>query len=125
MTPEEIINCESLDDLYMEKVNLTNQIGALHRQISMDYGNVDKSELKADLTTKYAIMKVLDHRLEVLEDIARYTRDEEGRIRYNFMRIARQVLTKETYQKIRDMSNNSLRDMKPMFKEIRKNRVES
>jgi predicted transcriptional regulator len=70
-------------------------------------------------------MEALNHQLSVLEDKAKETRDEEGRIRYNFMKIAKAVLTRETYEKIRNMSDNSLRDMKPMFKEFRQNKSSS
>lgn len=125
MITEEILKCEDLNALYLEKVNLTNKIGALHRQVTLSDTDADRSDNKAELTTSYAIMDALNHRLNVMEDRAKETRDEEGRIRYNFMKIAKAVLTKETYEKIRNMSENSLRDMKPMFKELRQNKVES
>lgn len=125
MTIEEIIISEDLNTLYLEKVNLTTRIGALYRNIAINEDNVDRSDYKADLSTSKAIMDVLERKIAELEDIAKQTRDEEGRIRYNFMKIAKTVLTKETYEKIRNMSDNSLRDMKPMFKELRQNKLSS
>lgn len=125
MEADEILKSEDLNALYLEKVNLTSRIGALHRSVAVSDGAADKADYKADLTTNYAIMEALNHRLEQLEDAAKYTRDEEGRIRYNFMKLAKQVLTKDTYDKIRNMSDNSLRDMKPMFKELRLNQTSS
>ena len=125
MTIEEILISEDLNALYLEKVNLTTKIGSLYRNIAINEDNVDRSDYKADLSTSKAIMDVLEHKLADLEDTAKQNRDEEGRIRYNFMKIAKVVLTKETYEKIRNMSDNSLRDMKPMFKEIRQNKLSS
>lgn len=125
MIVEDILKTEDLNALYMEKVNLTNKIGSLHRQVATSYTDADRSDYKAELTTSYAIMEALNHQLDVMEDKAKQTRDEEGRIRYNFMKIAKTILTKETYDKIRNMSDNSLRDMKPMFKELRQNKVNS
>lgn len=123
MKTDEILNCEDLNALYLEKVDLTSKIGALHRQITTSDTDADRSDFKSELTTDYAILEALNHQLSVLEDRAKETRDEEGRIRYNFMKIAKAVLTKETYEKIRNMSDNSLRDMKPMFKELRQNKI--
>ena len=125
MTIEEIIISEDLNALYLEKVNLTTRIGALYRNIAINEDNVDRSDYKADLSTSKAIMDVLERKIADLEDTAKQNRDEEGRIRYNFMKIAKTVLTKETYEKIRNMSDNSLRDMKPMFKELRQNKLSS
>lgn len=123
MTTDEILKSEDLNALYLEKVELTTKIGALHRQVTLSDTDADRSDHKSVLTTSYAILEALNHQLSVLEDRAKETRDEEGRIRYNFMKIAKAVLTKETYEKIRNMSENSLRDIKPMFKELRQNKV--
>ena len=125
MTTDEILKSEDLTALYLEKVNLTNRIGSLHRHVTSSDNDMDRADYKAELTTSYAVLEALNHQLGVLEDKAKETRDEESRIRYNFMKIAKTVLTKETYEKIRNMSENSLRDMKPMFKELRQNKVSS
>ena len=125
MTADEILKSDDLSALYLENVNLETEIGSLYRSISVADQNSDKADYKARLGTCNAVKKALDHQIEELEDKAKHTRDEEGRIRYNFMKLAKQVLTKETYDKIRNMSDNSLRDMKPMFKEIRLKQVSS
>lgn len=125
MKADEILKSEDLSALYLEKVELTGRIGALHRSVAVSDGNADRADYKADLTTCYAVMEALNHRLEELEDIAKHTRDEESRIRYNFMKIAKAILTKDTYDKIRNMSENSLREVKPMFKELRQNKISS
>jgi len=120
----EILKCDEINVLYEEKVNLTNIIGSLHRQVTLSRGEeADMADYKSDLTTRYAIMEALNHRLEELNDILKQNRDDESRIRYNFMRIARTVLTTETYQKIRGLSENSLREVKPMFKELKQNKL--
>ena len=122
----EILKCDEINKLYEEKVNLTNKIGSLHRQVTLSRGEeADMTDHKAELTTCYAVMEGLDHRLEELNDVLKQTRDEESRIRYNFMKIAKTVLTAETYQKIRGLSDNSLRDVKPMFKELRQHKLAS
>jgi hypothetical protein len=124
METAEILKCEDIGTLYLEKVALTDKIGALHRNVALNKGQVDEADYKAPLTTAYAVMEALNHRLHELEDFHAQTKDEEGRIRYNFMRIAKVVLTKETYEKIRGMSQNPLKDMKPMFKQLRKEKLE-
>jgi len=125
MTADEILQSEDLNELYLENVDLETKIGSLYRQITLSDENADKSDYKAELNTCKAVLKALGHRILELEDKAKHTRDEEGRIRYNFMKIAKTILTKETYEKIRNMSENSLREMKPMFKEMRQNKVAS
>lgn len=124
MEISDILTCSEINILYEEKVNLTNRIGSLHRQVRLSRGDVDETDYKAELTTCYAVLEALNHRLEELDDISKQNRDNESRIRYNFMRIAKTVLQKETYEKIRGMSDNSLRDVKPMFKELRKQKME-
>ena len=125
MTIDEILKSEDLSTLYLENVNLETEIGSLYRSISIADTTADKADYKANLGMDLAVMKALKHRIEELEDKAKHTRDEEGRIRYNFMKIAKAILTKDTYDKIRNMSENSLREMKPMFKELRKTKVSS
>lgn len=125
MTIEEILNSDDLNALYLEKVNLTTKIGSLYRNIAINEDNVDRSDYKADLSTSKAILDVLERKLIELEDDAKQNRDEQSRIRYNFMRIAKSVLTKETFEKIKGMAQNSLKDMKPMFKELRQNKTDS
>jgi len=125
MTIDEILKSEDLSALYLENVNLETKIGSLYRQISLSDENADRTDYKAELGTCNAIKKALEHKIEELENVAKHTRDEEGRIRYNFMKIAKTILTKDTYDKIRNMSENSLREMKPMFKELRQNKVSS
>lgn len=124
MKTEEILVCTDISKLYQEKVDLTTRIGALHRQVRLSRGEVDETDYKADLTTCYAVLEALNHKLADLEEIHKQTKDEEGRIRYNFMKIAKSVLKKETYEKIRGLSENSLKEIKPMFKEFRKDKIE-
>lgn len=124
METDQILKCEDINTLLKEKVELTQRIGNLHREVRLSRGDVDESDHKAALTTSYAILEALNHRMEELNELHSQTRDEESRIRYNFMKIAKTVLKKETYEKIRGMSQNSLKDMKPLFKELRKEKVE-
>lgn len=124
METSEILKCDEINVLLQEKVDLTKKIGELHRHVKLSKGEVDESDHKAELTTSYAVMEALNHRLDELEEFHSQTKDEEGRIRYNFMKIAKTVLKKDTYEKIRGMAQNSLKDMKPLFKELRKEKVE-
>lgn len=124
MDTTEILKCDDIHDLYIEKSILTNRIGGLHRSVQLHKGEIDETDYKSQLTTCYAVMEALNYRLEELDDVSKQNRDEESRIRYNFMKMAKVVLTKETYDKIRGLSENSLRDMKPMFKELRTNKLD-
>lgn len=124
MKTEDILKCEDINVLFKEKVDLTEKIGNLHREVRLSRGEVDESDHKALLTTSYAIMEALNHRLDELEEIHTQTKDEEARIRYNFMKIAKTTLKKETYEKIRGLAQNPLKDVKPMFKELRKEKIE-
>jgi len=123
MTTNEILQCNDINILFEERVTLTEKIGNHHRSVKLSKGEVDEADHKAELTTAYAVMDALNHRLGDLEEIYKQNRDEEGRIRYNFMKIAKVILTKETYDKIRNMSENSLKEMKPMFKDLRKTKA--
>lgn len=124
MNTDEILKCEDINQLLKEKVVLTEKIGNLHRSVKLSQGEVDQSDHKAELTTSYAVLEALNHQLEELNEVHKQTRDEESRIRYNFMKIAKTVLKKDTYDKIRGLSQNSLRDTKVYFKELRKEKIE-
>ncbi len=124
MNTDEILKCEDINQLLKEKVSLTEKIGNLHRSVKLSVGEVDQSDHKAELTTSYAILEALNHQLEELNELHKQTRDEESRIRYNFMKIAKTILKKDTYEKIRGLAQNPLKDTKPFFKEMRKEKVE-
>ena len=123
-TTEEILKCDFINELYGEKVLLTEEIGKLHVNVRLYKGEVEELEYKSRLTTSYAILEALDDRMSELKKIRQIENNEELRIQYNFIRIAKQVLKSETYGKIYGLAQNSLREIKSMFKELRNNKIE-
>ncbi len=121
MTTTEILSETNIAILYQEKVIAQEQIGQLHIDKTND--NFLFEEVMSKIKNKEIVIELLDKRIEQVEFLDKVNANEQSRIQYNFLHIAREILTRETYLKILDLSNSPLREIKPLFKEFRKDKV--
>lgn len=121
MTIKEIMQETDLTSLFETQLDINSDLGILHQK--KNDANYDYPEVIGKMKVLYSELEAVKHRIDEIKQTAQANRNEQNRINYNFSRIAKQILTKQTYEKIRGMAANSLKEMKPYFSELRENKV--
>jgi hypothetical protein len=119
---QEIIDESNFVGLLAIQIELAEKLSDLHLQKQQP--DCIHEEVTANIRTAYTQLELVKRKIVEFEREEKIIRNREMRIKHNFMRIAKAVLTGETYKKIRDMALGPLYEAKPHFPELRKNKVE-
>lgn len=118
MTAKQIINETEIGNLFQEKIEIGQRIAQAY--LDKKDPNKDYEKAIAEIRTQNILSEMIDTRLDQLRNLEKTNADEDMRVKHNFIRIAKKLLTKDTFNKIYTLSKESLREIKPFLNEHQK-----
>jgi len=123
----EVIYSESQNRLFEISIELTEELSRLHRELVNSKDNWTKVEIKGSIALLSTIQNIIDKRIDnVIADERDFERkrDRKELMSNRQFRIAAEtVLTKETYERILELSLN-YKKLKDQKQELKANKLE-
>lgn len=113
---EVVLNSQDKNELYLAEVEIQEYIGARHKAIRMADTEMDATEEKSNLGIAQSLIGICRERQSEVGNWA-------NKVNYNFRMAAKNVLTKETYQKIWELAQLTRNDVKDKKKELKSEQV--
>ena len=121
----EVINSDSQRRLFEIIIELTEEISRLHAELVKTKDVLDKTEIKGKISLFTALQDIINKRTADPKMFFKENSERKEMITNRQFRIAAEiVLTKETYQRICDLSLINYKKLKDQKLELKSNKLE-
>ena len=120
----EAIYSDSQSRLFEIIVELTEEIARCHVELTATKENTIKAEIKGKISVLSAIQHIIDMRMDDIRTFEKENSRKEFLTNRQFRIAAEIVLTKETYERIRDLSLMNYKKLKDQKTELKANKIE-
>jgi len=121
----EVIYSDSQCRLFEIIVELTEEIARLHTELVKAKEAMDKTIIKGKITVLTSLQAIVDKRLENPKMFFNGINERKEMLANRQFRIAAEmILTKETYERISELSSVSYQKLKDQKTELRSNKLE-
>jgi len=122
---KEVIYSDSLNRLYELSVELTEEISSLHTELVKAKDVLDRTVIKGKISVLCALQNIIDKRLEDPKIFSKGNSERKEMLSNRQFRIAAEmVLTKETYERIVELSVMNYKKLKDQKSELKTHKLE-
>ena len=105
-------------------LKLTEELSKCHIELTKTDYNTRKAEIKGKISLLTALQSIIDKRIGEVRTVERENERKELLNNRQFRKVAEIVLTKETYERISELSLMNYKKLKDQKTELRENKLE-
>ena len=120
----DVVYSESQSRLFEITIELAEEISRLHVELVKANEHLKKVEIKGKISLLSTLQNIVDRRIDEVKTFERENERKEFMSNRQFKIAAEIVLTKETYDRIRELSLMNYKKLKEQKNELKANKLE-
>ena len=120
----EVIYTESVSRLFELSVDFTQQTANLNVELASASDGVAKAEIRGKIALYASLQNIISRRIDAVGALEKENERKELLINRQFRKAAEYVLTRETFERIRDLSLINYKTLKDQKNELKANKLE-